>query len=230
MSDQASKLYVLNIQFMDKKQLSQFPTSDEWTESTTDDVTTIRYVSNEGSVTQIGWYAEVSDSLKATRFLFNSDFLATKLILDNSGDLGEAYINQTISFQETPPNLKVIQYKNSFEYKHSFIFTENMPNNVGCNQIQKPWNVIYVSQIKDFTVKGGSTDQRILIYYDAIDDPFNYPYIYIDGLTQQTIAFKFSLLDTELSPFSTIYYLFTSPNIHNNIIHYNVGGTITEEF
>ncbi|KAL7713811.1 hypothetical protein QTN25_008543 [Entamoeba marina] len=109
-----------------------------------------------------------------------------------------------------------------------------MPNNVlflfgcfdgesGCSQIQNPWNVIYVSQIKDFTVKGGLTDQRISIHYDAIDDPFNYPYIYIDGLSQQTIAFKFSLTSPDLASYSTVYYLFTSPNIHNNIIHYNVG-------
>ncbi|KAL7713812.1 hypothetical protein QTN25_008544 [Entamoeba marina] len=99
----------------------QWSNSDAWTESTTDDVTTISYLGNRDLITKIGWVAEVSDSLKATQFLLNSEFLATKLILDNSGDLDEAYVNQTISFQETPPKLNTIQYKNSMQYKHSFI-------------------------------------------------------------------------------------------------------------
>ncbi|KAL7715463.1 hypothetical protein QTN25_007083 [Entamoeba marina] len=164
---------------------AQWSTPSAWTESIVSNVTTIGCL-NSG---------RTDSKTDSTRFLFNSYFNAAKLVLYSSGDTVETYINQTIIFQETPPNLNIIQYKNSFEYKHSFIFTENMPNNVlflfgcfdeesGCSQIQKPWNVIYVSQIKDFTVKGGSTDQRILIHYDAIDDPFNYPYIYIDELSQ----------------------------------------------
>ncbi|KAL7720473.1 hypothetical protein QTN25_002240 [Entamoeba marina] len=92
------------------------------------------------------------------------------------------------------------------------------------------WTSIYLREAP-MSIIADNINHNIAIFYDVIyDDQFSYTYLFIDGITRQTIIFMFNgLTNQQISLYSTMYYMFTVPTKHYYLeFHDSTWATSTE--
>ncbi|KAL7712327.1 hypothetical protein QTN25_010022 [Entamoeba marina] len=168
-----------------------------WTESIIED-TTIISKNNVSEPSRTGW--SFTDNNNA--FILYSSFNSEKFVLSNYDYRNEAdYYLAKIVFDSSPPNLKSFQlkfwnnntavklYANHF-YNDFQLSIGCFDDEIGCTSIAGFWNIVF-AYTSSFTVFGSNVSQRIAVNYDYIvNNTFSYPFIYIDGIASQSIAFR----------------------------------------
>ncbi|KAL7720605.1 hypothetical protein QTN25_002360 [Entamoeba marina] len=168
--------------------------------------------------------------IKINTFILLEDLPFSKFVISNTipheTESSEGS-NFVIYYNASIPNLKTFQFMNYYSNYGLLYFNYNVETKIqlllGCFGSQTGcvteygwgWTSIYLREAP-MSIIGDDVNHNIAIFYDVIyDDPFSYTYLFIDGITRQTIIFKFgSLTNKQLSSYSTMYYMFTVPTKH----------------
>ncbi|KAL7711732.1 Uncharacterized protein QTN25_010615 [Entamoeba marina] len=160
-------------------------------------------------------------------FVLNENFTFSKFIIDNSEDNGEVSEGYSfvVSSNSNATNLKIFQFMNYHESSAVSLDTSNYLTKIqvllgcfgsqtGCIDPEGGYNTVNI-QGPPVTILTDDADYHICTYYyNIVEDPFSYPYTYIDGVADQSI--RVVLNKENLLPYSKMYYLFTVPSRHSS--------------
>ncbi|KAL7716604.1 hypothetical protein QTN25_005899 [Entamoeba marina] len=190
-------------------------------------------------------HATTGDGSETNTFLLLEEFAYSKFVISNTiPHETETLENGTfvINFNSNTPNLKAIQFMNYHSNSDILFFTNGLESKIqlllGCFGSQTGcvteygwgWSAIYLRGAP-MSIITDDINHNIAIYYMEIyDDPFSYTYLFIDGISTQTILILFGdFTNQELFEYSTIYYLFTVPSKHYDFAFQNKTlGTLPE--